>query len=86
MRAAARHGGENQLDRFGPVFLLGLFIIGLHFAHIIGIANGDIAGPAIDFAHLRAVIARRLGGEIGFQAAQPIFELGLAQMREHGGK
>ena len=73
MSATARHGRKNNIDRFGPVFLLGLFFIGLHFAHIISIADGDIAGLAENFAHLRAVIARWFGYQIGFQTGEPVF-------------
>ncbi|GIR10296.1 MAG: hypothetical protein CM15mP21_5580 [Hyphomicrobiales bacterium] len=40
--------GENNAQGPRPFFLLGLFVVGLHYAHIIGIADCDIAGPGIN--------------------------------------
>ena len=82
MGTTARHGRKNDIDRFSPSFLLGIFFIGLHLAHIIGVADADITGLAENFAHLCAVIARRFGHQIGLQAGEPVFEIGLPHMVE----
>ena len=86
MRAAVLHIGENNAHGPRPVLLLRPFAVSLHFAHIIGVTDGDIAGAGINSPDLGSVAARRFFCQIVFQARQPCAECRLAQMSQLAGK
>ena len=84
MCTASLRVGEQHLDRLGPFLLNRLLFIGLHLGHVIGVADGDIAGAGINPLYLRAVVTGRFLAEISLETFEPFQRLCFAIMGDHG--
>ena len=85
MGPAIARVGEEHGDGVRPFLLLGLLIVLEHGAHVVGIADGDVAFAGIDALDLEPVVAGGLPREIGFHAFEPLLGPVLAVMGDHGG-
>ena len=85
MGAAVVGIGEQQFDGCRPVPLFRLFGVGFHLAHVIGVAEGDIALPGIDGFDLSAVVAGRSARKIITHARKPFLGCLFTCMRNDGG-
>ena len=65
--------GEDEIDGFGPLFLLGFFFIVEHFTIIVAISNTDITDTLFNGFSLSAVIALWFTREIIFEFSEPGF-------------
>jgi hypothetical protein len=74
--------GVDDTRGGGPVLLLGLGLVGEHQAHVIGVADGEVAGALEDRLDLRAVAARGRQGEVVADGGQPVAGLVEAPDRD----
>ena len=72
---------EQYVHRICPVLL---FVVRQHFAHVIGVADSDVAFSGPDGFYLCAVVALRFAGEVGLDAFQPVFCTVFAVVVHHG--
>ena len=78
--------GKDDAHRGGPFLLLGLLLVGRHLAHVIGVAQGDVAFAFLDRLDLAPVIALGPARQIGLHAAGPGFGRRLALGRHDRGE
>ena len=71
VRAAVVGVGEQDVDGVRPLLLLGLLIVLEHHAHVVGVADGDVALAGIDALDLEPVVAGGLARQVGLHAFEP---------------
>ena len=64
---------EDEIDGFGPLFLLWFFFIVEHFTIVVAISNTDITDTLFNGFSLSAVIALWFTSEIIFEVSEPGF-------------